>query len=290
MTCNEASLLSALAGGGYVSFYADCTIILTSSIHILADTTIEGNGHKAIFNANSLDWAFIVEAGARFNLIGVALRGPGGGIRIDDGILTVNNSTFENLTVSSGAAIEHVGSWEISNHANWLAVNFSTFKSNRAQDLGGAIFAIPSTKVTNSTFYGNGAGDGGAIRSNGELTVINCTFYGNSANPNGGGAISYIQEAGAFTLLNTILASNTGGNCSGQVTGASVGNMEYPAASCAPVGVTVAYPYLDALKDNGGPTETMLFKAYQGTHFTRPRISPALDAGDPAACAAGRQL
>ena len=26
MTCNEASLLSALAGGGNVTFYADCTI------------------------------------------------------------------------------------------------------------------------------------------------------------------------------------------------------------------------------------------------------------------------
>ena len=42
--CDQAHLLTALAGGGTVTFSCSGTIILTAEITIVANTTIDGSG------------------------------------------------------------------------------------------------------------------------------------------------------------------------------------------------------------------------------------------------------
>ena len=125
-----------------------------------------------------------------------------------------------------------------------------------------------TVSLTNSTFFGNQAGFGGGFRNEGMLVVRNTTFSGNSAGSGGGLAI---DEGAPSSLASTIMAGNTGGNCSGAVTDRGY-NLEFTpfgSDSCAFVRHAVSGdPRLGGLRRNGGPTRTMALLAG----------SPAIDA------------
>ena len=50
--CDEAHLLTALSGGGTVTFTCSGTITLTVEITIAADTTIDGSGQTVTVSGN----------------------------------------------------------------------------------------------------------------------------------------------------------------------------------------------------------------------------------------------
>src|SRR5207249_4482661 len=79
-----------------------------------------------------------------------------------------------------------------------------------------------------------------------------------------------------ITLKNTILsaAPNTSDNCNAPITDSS-NNLQYPGTSCG-MSIPAGPVYFGPLNDNGGSTLTMALFAG----------SPAIDAGDNAACAA----
>ena len=108
------------------------------------------------------------------------------------------------------------------------------------------------------------------------MTLINVTVASNSSAMSGA-----VQAFGQISVRNTIIANSTGAassNCSAPLLIDLGNNLEFPGTSCGFVLASDrrADPLLKALADNGGPTRTMALMAG----------SPAIDAGDDAACAA----
>jgi hypothetical protein len=208
----------------------------------------------------------------------------GGGL-YNSGTVTINRSTFNNNVARIGPCTGFCGAHGggIYNTGT-LTVHNTTFSGNStfvncSKDCvssGGGIDSGGTFKITNSTFSGNrsditpctgfcGAG-GGAILGNG--TISNSTIAGNSA-PRFGGIEGPIVQ-------NTIIANNSGGNCStGGVT--SKGYNMSSDDTCnfgGPGDRNNTNPMLGPLQYNGGPTQT------QGL---LPG-SPAIDAGNPNGC------
>jgi hypothetical protein len=133
-----------------------------------------------------------------------------------------------------------------------------------------------SVSITNDTFTGNSAagtsGQGAAIYIGAApVTITNCTIAANTASASGG-ALYFDSRASVTAVNNSIVASNSGGNCAFAAGGNFTGghNIQYGDSTCFLM--TVANPLLGALANNGGPTQTMAIAP----------ASPAVDAADPA--------
>ncbi len=203
----------------------------------------------------------------------------------DEGGVTITNSTFD---TNSAVAVGSAGG-----ALNWaayaLTVSGSTFSGNSA-DYGGAIWLYPSpagavVQLTNSTLTNNQAATaGGAIDdyAGSDLALLNDTLFANTAPSSHGGGIA---SAGLHSIENTIVAGNGGGDCNAAAGSADLGNNLDGDGSCFTgdahassdkIGVS---PLLAVLNSWGGPTQTMALTAG----------SPAIDAGNDAACPATDQ-
>ncbi len=212
---------------------------------------------------------FRVEEGASLSLSRLKLDHGDwawGGAILNEGTLTVTDTTFSNNLAWSGGAIEN---------RDTLTVVNSTFSGNSA-DEGGAIENEGTLTVLNSTFSENSALEGGAINNyGGTLRVVNSTFSGNSADddyPIWGGS-SIASSSGTATLVNTILANSASdNNCKGEVIvdgGYNIDDGRSCGFSEANHSLTRTDPDLASrLVDNGGPTKTLALL----------RGSPALNA------------
>ncbi len=239
------------------------TITLTSGeISIFNSMTIE---------ASNLAGGIIIDAGGNSRVMEVTnanvtldsltltnghASGNGGGILLDSSAAL----TMTNCTVSANSATS--GGGGIENNGGTLTVNQCTLSGNSTAQNGGGIDVGSDSTVTlyNSTLSGNSASGGGGGIENYQATntLINCTLSGNSAGGGGG-----INNYGALTLTNTIVAGNTAAtdpnlylDISGSFTGANnIGSGD---------------PLLAPLGNYGGPTQTM------------PPLagSPTLDKGD----------
>jgi predicted outer membrane repeat protein len=226
--------------------------------------TISGGGTTQVFVVNSGETLALANLAVSYGYNGM------GGAILNEGTLTVSNSTFSGNEAYNGGAIFNDG--------GTLMVTNSTFSGNSTYlDGGGGAISNgggPLT-VSNSTFSGNHAYNGGAIDNYDTLTVTNSTLLGNSANNHGGA----IYDEGYFsttTLTNTIVANSTsGGNCGGGYITDGGHNLDSD-GSCS-VG-PATNPLLDpaGLANNGGPTQTTALQAG----------SPAINAGNQAVCAA----
>ena len=289
---------------------------LTSNITINgggADSTIIQAGTLGVGGPpNGIDRVFHVTGAFTVNISGVTVRNgsvagatDGGGLYNDGGTLTITNSTFSGNSTSGGnggGLFNLFGSAAITNstfsgnsasdpsfggggngggifNTGTLTVINSTFSGNSASDPsfgGGGIYSDYGTAtISNSTFSGNtAAGFGGGLYNNydSSATITNSTFSGNGAGASNGGGIR--QSGVTVTLQNTIVANSTsGGDCSGTVTDG--GNNIVEDNTCGFTGGVD--PHLSALlADNGGPTRTFALLA----------VSPAINAGDDAICAA----
>src|SRR6516162_661195 len=264
-SCDEASLLTAVSGGGMVTFTCSRTITLTATITIFADTTIDGTGQNVTISGGNAVQVLTVPTGVKLSLNKLTIANGngfyGGGVLNDGGTLTVTNSTFSGNSALYGGAI-------FSNFGATLTANNSTFSSNTAQ-FGGGIYNWATLIVSNSTFSGNRGIEGYSAIVNsgtGTLTVTNSTFSDNSA-PSGGA----ITNGGTGTLRNTIFANN--GNCLGSPLVDGGGNLDTD-GTC--VGTISPDPLLGPLQNNGGPTQTMAI----------PMASPAFGGANPANCPA----
>jgi hypothetical protein len=270
------------------------------------------NGGGGIFSNGTLnvtDCAFVN------NVVGSNNDAGGGGIFNNGGTLNVTNSTFAG-NVTSGSS-GHAGGGAILNDGT-LSVTNSTFTGNSATGTfvgGGGIFNGGTATITGSTFSGNiitGTNvGGGAIKINGTATIANSTFSGNQATGGVGGAIfefsvstltmknntvvgnsadnsgGGIRAGGSLNVTNMIVAGNaapSGPDVSGTVTS---GGHNLISKTDGSTGFTAAgdqtgtiaaplNPLLGPLASNGGPTQT----------FALLTSSPAINVGDPVACAA----
>jgi hypothetical protein len=199
-------------------------------------------------------------------------QGPNAnGTVANSGTAAISNSTFVSNVAWFGGAINNSGT---------LSVSGSTFGSNVSTQPGGAIFNSGTLVVSNSTAAANiGFLSGSGIASgSGSVTLINTTLVDNISN-NAYSSNLYVT-GGTITLKNTLL-SNSGlrvGDCDGTVTPSGGTNNLAPDGSCGPSATVVAASALKLapLGQNGGPTLTVALQPG----------SAAIDAGDPATCAA----
>jgi hypothetical protein len=109
------------------------------------------------------------------------------------------------------------------------------------------------------------------------MTLVNSTIVGNTAPSSGG-----ISPNDPVSLVNTILADNGSANCFDPGLITSLGHNLESGDTCGlkgPGDLANTDPLLGPLQDNGGPSWT--YELLEG--------SPAIDAGDQAACPATDQ-
>jgi|GEM_PF-4538688 len=189
-----------------------------------------------------------------------------------DAKVTVTDSTFDSNQGDYTGGIYNNGD---------LTLMQSTI-SNNSGGVGGGLFNEYRVTAQNDTFSGNAVvpyiyayypdnGSGGAIYNltqpgqAGWFDAINLTIADNSAAIKGGGI--YTTGSMPSTIQDTLLASNTGGNCSFSAPPSSVTTDLSSDTSC-PGFVVVTDAKIAPLADNGGKTMT---------HALLPG-SPAIDA------------
>jgi len=105
-----------------------------------------------------------------------------------------------------------------------LNITRSAFNNNRAHTYGGAIWSNVGkggVRVSNSSFIENQAPmGGGAFYTQAEaadIMLFHITMWGNESDPGLGAGIRAMAplDSGRFSLRNSIIANNFGGNCSG---------------------------------------------------------------------------
>jgi hypothetical protein len=198
------------------------------------------------------------------------------------GILNAGKLTLTAVTLQDNRAYDGGGLYN--NGTQAVTVQTSTISGNEAAGGdGGGIYLYPGAlTLLNSTLSGNAAVGygGGLFATTGTAQLTNVTFNLNIAAREGGGL--YKSDGASLSLINTIIANNTGGDCGLQNPLTSNG---YNLAGDATCGLNNTGdlentdPLLSPLADNGGFTLTHLPQA----------ASPALDGGSNINCPATDQ-
>ncbi len=206
------------------------------------------------------------------------IRNSGGAI-YNNGVLTVNNSIITaNRAKLKGGGIYNAGTMTI--NATTIQNN-ETNIGNEPNESGGGIINAGTATINDSTIANNIASQSaGGIGNSGDLTIINSTISGNSTTLSeiisgaaiinaGNATISYttiadntgITSGAVFSVLdtiqisNSIIANNTGGDCSYPATSPISGPNLDSDGTC--IGFTITDdPQLGPLANNGGPTQT----------------------------------
>jgi CSLREA domain-containing protein len=270
----------------------------------VGSTIVDGNGLSAVFkvtsqpfraqltlhdmtvrNGHSSGAGCISVSSASLLLTRVAVSGctgaSGGGISAGGSMSALAFVTLVDTTIAQNVATSDGGGLWIFGHV-FTSVSRSTIVGNSAGRAGGGIWVtivggLGSTLIANTTFSGNAADHGGAIKNEQDTaTLVNVTIASDSS------ARGPAVEAFQLSARNTIIANLMGAgpaNCS--ITGPLTdlgNNLEFPGTGCGFSSATDlrADPLLLPLASNGGPTQTHALRAG----------SPAVDAGDDAACAA----
>ena len=279
------TLQDALVGGGNVTFACDGAIIVPEiTINANTPTVIDATGYDVTLSGNNANRVFKVTSGKSLTLRNITVangltNGYGGGVYVEGGSLTVENSTFTGNSAAGsagyGGAIYNFGTSLITNSV--ITGNSAGNQSGGIANHGSPSLAGNLT-LTNSTVSGNTSqGEGGGLVSAEYSTTVltSSTVTANSADGSGGGIRQFGN--GAVSLSNTIVAGNTastsGPNLYGVITSNDynlIGDVTGATFTPAAHDITGADPLLGPLADNGGPTWTHALLAG----------SPAIDAGD----------
>jgi CSLREA domain-containing protein len=197
----------------------------------------------------------------------------GGGIFVAYGAnLTATNTTVSgNSATLSGGGIDFFGTGR-------LAIEYSTVSGNKASGSngGGGIYCYTNSAVIRDcTIAGNTAtsacGGGIAMQiASTNVTIQNSTIANNSANTTGGGIN---VKAGTLNIESTIVAKNQTAGSARDIKGVVTANYSLIGISDDGPTITGASnqmgnvanpldPYLGALANNGGPTQTMAIPIY----------------------------
>jgi beta-glucanase (GH16 family) len=320
--------LGSLAVDGTIHFspaLAGQTITLLSGPLTLAkNVTIDGSAASGLsISGNHTDRVFIVNSGTSATLHNLTVA-DGYGWQLAGGILNNGSLTLDHVVVTGNTMATNAGMfWQggggiYSGDGATLNLIDSTVANNQARWDGGGLFSFfnTTTTIVRSTISGNVSNDvGGGFRSLGSVQIINSTFSGNTSTGWHGGAIFHTDGAmeiasstiannigpsfapstifiGSFNaavpslkLTNTIISGNQWYACeqhaAGTVQLTSGGHNLVQDGSCSPLSsdLIISDAKIGPLANNGGPTLT---------HALLPG-SPAIDAGDDAACPATDQ-
>lgn len=184
------------------------------------------------------------------------------GAVINDGVLQINNSTFENNEQTDSF---WPGSGALYNDTSSSAViTNSYFGNNKSVNDGGAIINKGNMKITNATFYNNSATEnGGAIMNSGTIYLTFNTINANTSSETAGGV--YSATGSNTNIKNSILSNNldvSGSvvNCAGSVSSGGYNLEDEDTCSFISTGDLVdTAPGLSAAgaAANGGLTKTI---------------------------------
>ena len=294
------------------------TITLTGGeLLIDKDLTITGPGaNLLVVNGSLASRVFNISAGFEVTVSGLTISfgnagnaNSGGGI-LNNGSLTIIDSSVSSNTAIVGGGIDSTGSLTITNstisanrgpefyvglvigggirNSGLLTITSSNVIGNVA-DLGAGISNSGSLTMSHSTLSGNlahhfiGSGAGGGIDNAGSVTVANSTLSGNGADRDGGGIRN--SFGGSVTITNSTLSGNNANNGGGlfndsatMVLGNIVLNAGVQSANIvnAGTGVVISYGY-NLSSDPGGGVLTS-----PGDRInTDPRLYPLADNGGP---------
>ena len=208
-----------------------------TNIFINKSINIKGKGSKVVIDGERKNQIMVINENVKVSLSKLKftngrameeLFDRASGAAIDSGgTITVNNCTFTNHKSSYAGAISIFGKCTIKNSKfinnsavvnggaiqsssfSELTISKCTFKDNKANDGGGAIWSQDLT-ISTCTFTNNKAVNGGAIYSFGVLTVNKCSFKNNN-----GGAIYSIEK----TIIKTSSFKNNKGSHGGAISG-----------------------------------------------------------------------
>ncbi|MEO6122745.1 MAG: right-handed parallel beta-helix repeat-containing protein [Ilumatobacteraceae bacterium] len=267
-TNGDLDILSpiTITGAGADKTFIDAESIGERAIHVLGTGSLKLVGltiTKGYSGGNG--GAIDVVNGSTITLDHVALRsnkaiGQGGALFTNGG-MTISNSTFHGN--SSTDASKAGGAIYFASTGGPATISQSTFSGNSAAGYGGAIVGsgLPLglsnvTVSTNQAPTRSALVNQGGAGINNQWTIDRSTITKNFGV--GGGAVTEIGN-GDNTLINTVVANNLGGSCSGlpSVFGRNIiGDSTCGPNSAALLDLQGASAGLGALADNGGPTFT----------------------------------
>lgn len=258
---------------------------LTGDLDVNANITIRGAGAgRTTIDGGGLDRVFDIPAGRTVTIQGLTIRNGAPGAAAGGGIFLSGTLTLTDVELRGNQATQGGGIFVDPTGA--LTLNRVTIAGNTTTDDGGGIYVNGTATGSNVTISGNSAAtDGGGLLTNasGTVTLTNATVANNTATNLGGG----LRNFGTVGLSNTILATNTatGGNpdCdSAAGLTSTTHNFIGDLSGCTVTpgsGGDIAPgtpPGLGPLAQNGGGARTQALQTG----------SPAIDAGDNAACPA----
>lgn len=227
-SCTEAALVSALTGGGLVTFNCGLipyTLTVSSQKNISVNTIVDG-GNLITLSGGGRSRVFYTQSNVVFTVQNLTIAN---GFTADEGggifsgyrsKLVVTNCKFNsNISTKSGAFSG--GGAIYTKSESTMIIDRSTFTNNQAGSGGAINNLLSNLTVTNSTFTGNksvasgsGTGGGGAIYidgangSAGQVVFRNNTFTNNTAIHQGGAVFAQIYNSNVLNLNSSTLAGN----------------------------------------------------------------------------------
>jgi hypothetical protein len=202
--CDEGNLRAALVGGGLVTIACDGTIVLTNTLVITNNTTVNATGHNIILSGGNTVRLFLVNTGVTASFFNLTLANGR-----DVGVSNVNTFSQPGRggAILNWGTVQLTGCSLISNSvAGEQGVTNSGTTYRGGDGLGGAIYnGAGNVFATNTSFIANssaggagviggdngsagGDGFGGAIyNGGGNVTGSNVTFLANNSSGGTGG-------------------------------------------------------------------------------------------------------
>jgi hypothetical protein len=188
----------------------------------------------------------------------------GGGANVQGGALNVTDSTFNNNTATNGSG---GAAFRDGSVGGGVMLVRSTLNGNQAPTPGqgsGAIDSLQPLTAINSTVTGNSGNTGGlSVAGSGrDMTLIYATVVGNTSIS--GGAANLAKASANIVTFGSVIGLPEGGpNCAFSSAATTSNGFNFADdASCGLTGTGDTQnggdPGLDALADNGGPTQTRL--------------------------------
>jgi hypothetical protein len=289
----RAALDTAMSSPGVtVSLLPGTYEVTLGQLVLYGDVVVNGAGARATtIDANNTSRVFFKpESNSTTVINDVTITGGNADVPntpqqfLGGGIYVTNNSGLSlNRSAVVGNRADDQGGGIFSESGNLVQIVDSTISAN-VVGLGGEGGGIASADFTdlrlfNTTVSGNQAGirsAGGGVYALGDLEMAHVTIAGNTSTGAGLHISSGSSLPPSLVIWNSIVASNSGDECSISGRTNSGGNNLADDGTCL---FTVGDPLLGLLQDNGGPTNTQALSAG----------SPAIGGADAAHCRATDQ-
>jgi hypothetical protein len=233
-TLDPGALTAAVQAGGRVTFATNGTILLTSTITILNDVVLDGNGNSVIISGGGAVELFRLPAEVNLTLRNLTLANangsPTGGAIYSEGNLVLENCQFTNNTAQGrGGMFGQSGTGGAIYNTGVLTVTDTTFLGNSArgatavypgEGLGGAIYNSGGIVVlSNISCLSNTAvgGDGYPVGSGNQYAYDESGYGGAIYSSGGSVSANYVEFTG-----NSAVAPVSGPAASGSVFGGAL--------------------------------------------------------------------